>query len=178
MALFWKQGYEGTGVAQLCAAMGIARQSLYDWVGTKRGLYVAALRRYRMTLIAGMQTHLEADGSPLENLRGCLLAMAAYAKDADCLGCLVTNAESEFGATEPEVTAVTAEAEAFITAQFEAVLERAKDAGEVPATLDTARVAATLAVFRNGLMVAGRAGHSEAGIDATVAVMQRLILAG
>ncbi|MFD7660927.1 TetR/AcrR family transcriptional regulator, partial [Actinosynnema sp. NPDC059797] len=46
MLLFWRNGYEGTSVADLTAAMGIAKPSLYAAFGSKEHLLAAALRRY------------------------------------------------------------------------------------------------------------------------------------
>jgi AcrR family transcriptional regulator len=44
--LFWRQGYEGTSIADLTAAMGIAPPSLYAAFGNKRELFRAATDRY------------------------------------------------------------------------------------------------------------------------------------
>ncbi|MEM7624320.1 MAG: TetR/AcrR family transcriptional regulator [Planctomycetota bacterium] len=176
--VFWKQGYEGTGVAELCEAMGIAKQSMYDWVGDKRGLYIAAIERYKLTHICGLKGHLTAPGSPLGNLWHCLHAMAEYAKSPDCMGCLLTNAESEFGTSDPEVARLTADIESYIVDQFSQVLDRAKAAGEVPETLDTKAMGGALAVFRNGIMVAGRSGQSASSIDQTIQLIEGLLKAG
>ncbi|MEM9791230.1 MAG: TetR/AcrR family transcriptional regulator, partial [Planctomycetota bacterium] len=146
MAVFWRQGYEGSGVAELCAAMGIGRQSMYDWVGDKKALYLASLRHYAQTRICGLKDHLQAGGSPLANVRHCLQAMAAYAKADDCIGCLLTNTQNEFGTSEPEVAAVASENEAFIVGAFTDVLERAREAGEIDASVDPPAVASAIAV--------------------------------
>jgi AcrR family transcriptional regulator len=47
MSLFRSSGYEAVSTAELCNAMGIARQSMYDTFGDKAALYEAALRRYQ-----------------------------------------------------------------------------------------------------------------------------------
>lgn len=46
MRLFWRQGYEGTSINDLTAAIGIAPPSLYAAFGSKAGLYREALDRY------------------------------------------------------------------------------------------------------------------------------------
>ena len=44
--VFWRNGYEGTSIADLTAAMGINPPSLYAAFGNKSGLFRKALDRY------------------------------------------------------------------------------------------------------------------------------------
>lgn len=44
--VFWEHGYEGSSMAQLTAAMGINKPSLYAAFGDKRQLFEKAVRRY------------------------------------------------------------------------------------------------------------------------------------
>ena len=46
MRLFWQQGYEATGVADLTKAMGITTPSLYTAFGNKDELFRRAVDRY------------------------------------------------------------------------------------------------------------------------------------
>lgn len=46
MLLFWERGYEGAGLADLTAAMGISRKSLDAAFGSKDELFCRALARY------------------------------------------------------------------------------------------------------------------------------------
>jgi AcrR family transcriptional regulator len=46
MQLFWRNGYLGTSISDLTAAMGISRASLYAAFGNKETLYAKALDRY------------------------------------------------------------------------------------------------------------------------------------
>ncbi|MFF4775920.1 TetR/AcrR family transcriptional regulator [Microtetraspora fusca] len=46
LELFWRQGYEGTSLSDLTAAMGINKPSLYAAFGTKEQLFAKALDRY------------------------------------------------------------------------------------------------------------------------------------
>ncbi|TFB49002.1 TetR/AcrR family transcriptional regulator [Cryobacterium tagatosivorans] len=49
--LFWDKGYEATSLADLEAATGLARSSLYHAFGSKRGLFDAAVADYLDTVI-------------------------------------------------------------------------------------------------------------------------------
>ncbi|MFI6585538.1 TetR/AcrR family transcriptional regulator [Embleya sp. NPDC050493] len=46
LELFWRQGYEGTSLTELTAAMGINKPSLYAVFGNKEQLFAKALDRY------------------------------------------------------------------------------------------------------------------------------------
>jgi AcrR family transcriptional regulator len=93
VAVFWRRGYAGAGLAELTAAMNISPPSLYAAFGDKRGLFLAALDRYAATVGAtplvalraaehgaGLRAFLKAavelayDG---ESGRGCLAACVA-----------------------------------------------------------------------------------------------------
>ena len=43
---FWSRGYAASSTQDLLGRMGINRGSLYDTFGSKRALFLAALRRY------------------------------------------------------------------------------------------------------------------------------------
>ena len=68
MQLFWSQGYERTGVADLCSHMGLGRQSLYNTFGDKESLFVEALRHYRQARLRPMLETLRGSGSGLQNV--------------------------------------------------------------------------------------------------------------
>lgn len=46
MAVFWEQGYEGASLADLTAAMGITKTSMYAAFGNKEDLFRKVLERY------------------------------------------------------------------------------------------------------------------------------------
>jgi AcrR family transcriptional regulator len=46
LEVFWRQGYEGTALSDLTAAMGISKPSLYAAFGNKEELFAAVVDRY------------------------------------------------------------------------------------------------------------------------------------
>ena len=46
MNIFWSRGYESTSMQDLVDSMGINRGSLYATFGSKRSLFLQALRHY------------------------------------------------------------------------------------------------------------------------------------
>src|SRR5215831_3253346 len=59
MQVFWERGYAATSVEDLVQRMGINRFSLYSTFGGKHQLFVAALERYRETIVADLVGALE-----------------------------------------------------------------------------------------------------------------------
>ncbi|MEV6302458.1 TetR/AcrR family transcriptional regulator [Actinoplanes sp. NPDC051861] len=91
MNLFWQQGYEATGVAELTRAMGITPPSLYAFFGNKDEVFRRAVDRY----VAGPARHLaDAFSQPTargvaEHLLRGMIALAAG--DGTPPGCLTVN---------------------------------------------------------------------------------------
>ena len=95
--MFWLQGYEATGVAELCEAMGIGRQSLYNAFGDKRSLFLEALHRYDDRLMSKAVAILEGPGSPMTNVETVLSGWETGPRGRERWGCLMANSIAEFG---------------------------------------------------------------------------------
>jgi TetR/AcrR family transcriptional repressor of nem operon len=105
VGLFATHGFAGTSIDDLVAALGVHRASLYRVFGSKRGLYLIALRRqidHRMAPIA------EALGA-VTGSAGTLVTAALAAEVTEAVG-LVLAAAVETAPTDPEVTAEVARA--------------------------------------------------------------------
>src|ERR1700722_16193519 len=50
MIVFWRKGFAGTSMNDLCEAMGIRSPSLYAAFGSKEALYLEAIDRYVQTI--------------------------------------------------------------------------------------------------------------------------------
>jgi AcrR family transcriptional regulator len=98
MLIFWRNGYEGTSLSDLTAAMNINRPSLYSTFGDKEQLFFRVLERYLETYGTKGVRQL-AEHSNIE------MAIAAF---LDCVveqltdsrlppGCLIANSTLECG---------------------------------------------------------------------------------
>ena len=131
MQLFWKQGYEATGMTQLLEHVHIGRQSLYDTFGDKRGLFVEALAHYFRTRMGPMMAQLRAPGSPMGNVEKVVGMMEQMAGGEGFHGCFVGNSAAEFAATDPEMADRLASYFRTVEDAFEDAFVRARDAGEI-----------------------------------------------
>jgi TetR/AcrR family transcriptional repressor of nem operon len=75
--LFAAAAYDGISVDDLVARLGVHRNSLYKTFGSKRGLYLAALRRHLADDVAPFIGRLAAAGDPVAVMRQLLEGGAA-----------------------------------------------------------------------------------------------------
>lgn len=93
-ALFATRAYDGVSVDDLVRHLGVHRNSLYNTFGSKRGLYLAALRRHlqhRLPALAG-RLAAGADAADDPDLDLLLLAAVERAPVDDAVAALVTEA--------------------------------------------------------------------------------------
>ncbi|MET0674455.1 MAG: TetR/AcrR family transcriptional regulator [Bradyrhizobium sp.] len=161
LELFWRHGYEGVGIADLTAAIGIAPASLYHAFGSKADLYREVLRRYG----AGGITPQEINNAPSgrEAVRQMLdRGIAAVTAPGKPLGCMVS---SGMLMTSPENADLAAELRAIRAASRQALqrrIARDVDEGILPATTNAAALARFYATVLQGLSVQALDGAAPA----------------
>ncbi|WP_130178996.1 TetR/AcrR family transcriptional regulator [Cryobacterium sp. SO1] len=93
--VFWDLGYDGASLADLEAATGLNRSSLYHAFGSKRGLFDAAVSDYQDTVIRPRLCGLQADGAGRAELLAYFdelrVAVAKLPLDSPRRGCLLVN---------------------------------------------------------------------------------------
>jgi TetR/AcrR family transcriptional repressor of nem operon len=174
--VFWTRGYESTGVAELEAATGLNRSSIYHAFGSKRGLFDAAVESYlddvvrpRLAPLAGP----DVEAGALEAyLRGLRRAMVDEQTSLAVNGCLLLNATaSSLGhesALQDVVTRYCAELRAGVTAGVGALRPGLSDAEQKTLTTTvTGLVFASMVVVRVDRQAAGTM------LDAALAAVAR-----
>ncbi|MFC9407343.1 TetR/AcrR family transcriptional regulator [[Kitasatospora] papulosa] len=133
VGLFGGRAYDGVSVDDLVSHLGVHRNSLYKTFGSKRGLYLVALRR-----------HIADDVRPL-------LDALAEATDAATALRLVTSADLGLLLLAAIERSPVDEEVAFeVTAALDSVDRAIADALGVPAALATALTAAALGILLRG----------------------------
>lgn len=167
MRHFWASGYEGSSVADLVAATGLSRGSLYAAFGDKRGLFMESLRRYDGRERAAFLDRLATNHPP----RGAIFAAfsaAARGRRGAPRGCLLVNTALELA---PHDRAL----QTFVNAAFDTVrtffherIEAAQAEGTVRSDLNAAATAEALLGLFLGLRVLHRSGSSTSTLAALV----------
>lgn len=99
---FRRKGYAATSVADLVAATGVNRASLYATFGDKHALFLACLDRYAEAESARI---LDAAGPARETLAHVFSEAIDRGLEDGGAGCFVTNTVAEFGGRDPAVLA-------------------------------------------------------------------------
>jgi TetR/AcrR family transcriptional repressor of nem operon len=153
--VFWEKGYEATSIADLVAATGVQRQSLYDTFGDKHGLFRAALDLYA-TRVGVLLQQFSREGSPLTRLRRLFRSVASGATPGN-RGCMLVNSAVERGlCDEVVIDHARAGIGGFERALATMILE-AQEAGEVPRSTPPKGAARMLVTLFWGLRAMGRA---------------------
>ncbi|HYB87906.1 MAG TPA: TetR/AcrR family transcriptional regulator [Streptosporangiaceae bacterium] len=170
MRLFWEQGYDATGIADLTRAMGITPPSLYAAFGSKDELFRRAVDRY----VAGPARHLAealmrstAREVAEDLLRGMVSLAAGEGTPHGCMtvqGALATSGRSQ--AARDDLAARRCQGESLLAARF-----RQAGPGELPAGQDPAAVARYVFAVSFGLAVQAAGGATAAELHEAVDVV-------
>ncbi len=102
--VFWEHGYEGTSYANIMAATGLQKGSLYAAFGDKRALYQKAIARYDAQIVSGAVKMLRNENlSPhirIKNLMNGPVEAAGTREGRK--GCLLCNAAIDQAASDKE----------------------------------------------------------------------------
>lgn len=171
MRVFWRDGYRGASLAELTAAMGINKPSLYATFGGKEQLYLRALDHYATKHGAAQAEILEGD-LPLRDAIGGYLrrAVSSGCDKSSPGGCYVVNALADCGteATPEMVAEATQAAYRSGHAALKARLQRGLRDGELPKDADVNALANLFNAVLAGLAIMARNGGSKAALNAVV----------
>lgn len=154
---FWRKGYEGTSVADLVAATGLQRGSLYAGFGDKRGLFQAALAHYDRTYRHDYLSDLSEGCAPREAILNAFRAAATSECDLPP-GCLIVNTALELAPHDAQAQRAVQDSFGALGDFFMDRVEAAKTGGGIAADTDTKDAAETLLGLFLGLRVLTRSG--------------------
>ena len=133
MKTFWENGYEGTSLADLVAASGMAKPGLYANFGDKESLYIKALDRYAAKISNPMLERFSQPDQPLsEALSGFLKTIALNAVSEETApGCMIALSISVLSRLPEAVQASALVHNAARTLAFQDRFTRAKHANDL-----------------------------------------------
>ncbi|MCO5967676.1 TetR/AcrR family transcriptional regulator [Actinoallomurus soli] len=94
--LLYERGLDGIGVAELCARLGISKETLYRHFGTKDGLVEAMLEARSERVTRWLAEAAEAAGQdPADQLTAVFDALQEWYDDPVFRGCAMLNAAAQ-----------------------------------------------------------------------------------
>lgn len=169
MEAFWATGYEATSLADITAATGVQKASLYATYGDKRRLFVTALARYQEEGLARLAAAFDSGPGVRASFAAILSgAVKESAMKGRGRGCLCVNTAVELGPRDPEIAAMLLAQSRRVTSLFAQAIERGMERGELDPKLDAETTARFLLTTLFGIHVAGKTGLSAKKLDAVV----------
>ena len=151
LVLFWRKGYQASSLADLLAAMGIARSSFYAAFTDKRSLYIACLDLFAGRTMVLLQ-RARGEMPPLDALQRFFERNFVSARRTQGhWGCMLVNTVLEMAGVDDELAARASRHLCEMQNFFEACL---RDAGAAPERAE--ELAAMLMLFNEGIRVSSR----------------------
>jgi len=173
MAVFWSHGFEAASMADLCAATGLNKPSLYAAFGDKAELFRRALERYAKTQAEPLLRALDREPDVRAAIGGFLAAMADVLADpARPGGCFLINATTACGTGDlpGSVEAAVHQAHAITREAIRQRLAQAGRLGQFPAGASLDALADFLLTVVAGMAVRAKAGTPRADLDPVIAM--------
>lgn len=172
MRLFWVKGYEATSIADLTQALGIGTTSLYAAFGSKDALYAEALRHYSATYEDLVLGRFRKAASAREAASAYLWDSATAMTGANLdlpHGCLVTlGTVGSEGHTELAALMCAARSIAFDVLTER--LEKGVAEGDLPKSVDIAKLARFLQTVQSGMAIRARDGGDRKELQAVAEI--------
>ena len=165
--LFRSHGFASTSAAMIEETLGVNRSSIYAEFGSKQGLFDAALKQYRETIVDHRFGPLHEPGAGINGITD-VFAFYGAAGDgpASGRGCLLCNTAIELGPDDPTNSEAVPRYLEYISEAFESALDDAALNGDLHSTVNTADEAQFLAASILGIFVMLRAAAPPNAIAA------------
>ncbi|MGK5442757.1 TetR/AcrR family transcriptional regulator [Micromonospora sp. URMC 105] len=165
MEVFWRHGYEGASLADLTAAMGINKPSLYAAYGNKEGLFRKVVARYADVEMAYARSAL--DQPTAREVAAALLRdnVVALTRPDRPVGCLSIQGGTACGAANAGISEFLAASRLAGEQAIAARFARAVDERDLPPDADPTALARFLSVVTEGHAVHAAAGADRAQLE-------------
>lgn len=172
MKVFWAKGFDGTSIEDLVSETGLNRFGMYQAFGSKQGLFLEALERYKCKISSAFVSPLTRGADRgLAAVRDFFAhALRIMDQSEDSAGCFLTNTAIDVPSRCKTTQAKIQEGFAFLTGAFRACLESAQRKGELAPDADLDALSEYLVTVLQGLMVLKRSGARKSQAENTVKV--------
>ena len=173
MELFWRHGYEATGITQLLAYMGIPRQSFYNTFGSKEEILFEAIQLYSAGVRQMLRDALQGAETPFDKIDRIFALWERMGSQEGGSGCFLGNCVAEFGTTHDKVAEMMANKLRAIHGVFAGIFQEAIDRGDLPAERDAEIMATTMMTYSQGLALISKTATNREQTRGAMDIMKR-----
>lgn len=171
MEVFGHYGYEGTSLQLLLEGLGIARQSLYDTYGTKRDLFIKAVKYYLEEKSSSVIAYLAQQGSVKDTIAEIFAIIVDTLKDEQRRKeCLILHSAIDQVPHDPEIAQIFEQDKIRLEQAFYEALARGQEQGEVGSNQDLRSLARYLYHSRYALTQVAKLTDDPIVIEQVAAV--------
>lgn len=169
MEAFWSKGYEATSLADLTAATGLHKGSLYQAFGDKHSLFVQSLKRYLHAMRRKKNEIIAASKTPGEAIRAVAHAMVDFLDDSpQPMGCMAINALIELAPHDPDVKEISMDHIERMRVSLRDLVEKAQANGEFGTSRSPDLIAALILTMMAGIGTTIKAAINKANAHALI----------
>lgn len=175
LELFWQNGYEATGVAELLDHMGIQRQSFYNQFHSKKGIFIEALELYFQMLFSRVSGTVESPSDPVQKAYRILDLWEDLSVQGRGKGCLACNSLGEGLAKVPEIGELITTKMEEVESLFAEVFGQIHAQGRLPKGMTPRGLARTFHSSFQGLASVARMANAEEKIQDVTKTLRCLV---
>lgn len=172
LEVFWRHGFQAASLAELTAATGLCKPSLYAAFGDKEALYLKALERYVTLQVEQHAAIFGTEPDARSALEKFLRTMAAMLADPGLpRGCLIVNGMADCGmaSTPPAIEQALHKAVQGSETRLHRQFIQAQRDGQLAPDINTGGLAAFYTSFLAGLGILAKSGAKRAKLNAAIA---------
>ncbi len=160
-AQFWHQGYDGTSMAELCTATGVASQSLYGAFGSKHGLFLRTLEAYCTQQVDGLRAAYERASSPWSWLMAAVTFEDGGRIGLTSDGCYLSSSASALARIDADVHTTSRQTYEHISALFAVAIADGQGRGEIRTDVDAKQMALAMVAAMQGIEFLRKSGLDD-----------------
>jgi AcrR family transcriptional regulator len=173
---FWDRGYEGTSMADLVSALGLASARIYAAFGSKEELFRETVALYEAEEGGFADRALDQEPTARRAIERMLRdAVDTYTKRGRPKGCMVVSAATNCSNSNEAVRSWLAEHRRARTASIIGRLRAAVERGELPESTNVQALGDCFAALLHGLSVQARDGISKERLLALISPAMSLL---
>lgn len=154
---FWERGYKATSLADLMAATGLQKGSIYKAFGDKRSLFLKALQSY-LNRFYSLASETLSTSPPEAAIAAWFQCLSGASENLNgCKGCFAVNSLTEMAPHDPDVAKMLDYLYHRIGKLLENTITRGQKSGAFRTDLSAQQLRQLLIVVVNGTLASNRA---------------------